>query len=112
MQRLLAADASGKGGASVKTLTLAPHIEAKRATHAVTCECLRHLLVIQELVEEAGLLTKFPRLSAPVAYVLVYDMLFGQPPRPIGAPERAVLSTRVSVLTVLGRGVQDAAAGF
>lgn len=96
IQRLLAADASGKGGASLKTLTLAPHIEAKRATHAVTCECLRHLVILRELAESTGILAKFPRLSAPVAYVLMYDTLFGQPPRPIGAPERAILTSKVS----------------
>ena len=37
VQQLLQADASGRGGASIKSLTLAPSIEAKKATHAVTC---------------------------------------------------------------------------
>ena len=71
-----AADAAQRGGASLKTLTLAPGVRAKAATHAVCCEtlkcaplcrvaaCLAELLtrlrtdlsVIQALCADAGLL--------------------------------------------------------
>ena len=36
-----AADAAQRGGASLKTLTLAPGVRAKAATHAVCCETLK-----------------------------------------------------------------------
>jgi len=39
--KLLAADAARSGGASVKSLTLAPHVVEKKATHAVTCNTLK-----------------------------------------------------------------------
>ena len=39
--KLLAADASKRGGASIKALTLAPHINAKKAVYAVTCQTLQ-----------------------------------------------------------------------
>lgn len=39
--KLLAADASKRGGASIKALTLALHINAKKAVHAVTCQTLQ-----------------------------------------------------------------------
>ena len=39
--RLLEADASRRHGASLKSLTLAPHIVAKKATYAVTCQVLK-----------------------------------------------------------------------
>lgn len=41
LARLLAASASRRGGTSIKALTLAPHIQAKKATYAVTHETLR-----------------------------------------------------------------------
>ncbi len=37
----LAADAARSGGVSVKSLTLAPHVVEKKATHAVTCNTLK-----------------------------------------------------------------------
>ena len=39
--KLLAADAARTGGASIKSLTLAPHVVEKKATHAVTCNTLK-----------------------------------------------------------------------
>ncbi|GLC76074.1 hypothetical protein PLESTF_001731700 [Pleodorina starrii] len=41
VQRLLEADSSRQHGASLKSLTLAPHVEAKKATFAVTCQVLK-----------------------------------------------------------------------
>ncbi len=41
VQRLVTADATKSKGASLKSLTLAPHIENKRATYAVTCQVLK-----------------------------------------------------------------------
>ena len=41
MQRLLTADETRSKGASLKSLTLAPHIQHKRATYAVTCQVLQ-----------------------------------------------------------------------
>ena len=39
--KLLQSDATRRKGVSVKALTLAPSIQAKAATHAVTCETLK-----------------------------------------------------------------------
>lgn len=41
VQRLLTADETRSKGASLKSLTLAPHIQHKRATYAVTCQVLQ-----------------------------------------------------------------------
>lgn len=94
---LVSAAQRGAGGAGIKSLTLAPDIEAKRATHAVTCECLRHLALIREVLARTGLLAAMPRLGEHEAQVLVYDLLLGQPPRPVGPAERAVLAQHVRV---------------
>ncbi|KAK9819564.1 hypothetical protein WJX81_004895 [Elliptochloris bilobata] len=76
--RLLAASAHGRGGASIKSLTLAPHVEHKKATFAVVCETLKCLPAIRAAVAGAGLLEAHPRLAPAAAYVLAYEVMFGQ----------------------------------
>lgn len=76
--RLLHADATRTQGATVKSLTLAPHIEHKRATFAVTVETLKYLPLLRPLVDGEGLLGDHPRLTPATAYVLAYELLLGQ----------------------------------
>ncbi|KAK2080655.1 hypothetical protein QBZ16_000509 [Prototheca wickerhamii] len=78
----------------MKSLTLGPHIQAKRATHAVTVETVRHLFLLRKVVAASGVLERFPRLTESVAYVLAYDALLGEGIRPIGGAERAVLKCK------------------
>ncbi len=91
---VLHADATGTEGASIKSLTLGPAIQAKKATYAVTCETLRMLPVIQQLVSTAELLGLDPRLSRETTFVLCYELLFGEGLRQKGPAERLVLSAR------------------
>ena len=51
--RLLRADGARRGGASVKSLTLRDGIAAKKATHAVVCECLKHVPLLREVLDDA-----------------------------------------------------------
>jgi putative methyltransferase len=51
--RLLRADGARRGGASVKSLTLRDEIAAKKATHAVVCECLKHVPLLREVLDDA-----------------------------------------------------------
>ena len=94
---LLRADESGGGGASIKSLTLGPAVTAKKATHAVTCETLRMLPVVRQAVEAAGLLQAHGQLPAATAYVLCYELLFGEGLRQKGPAERAVLGALPSL---------------
>ena len=52
--RLLDADGARRGGASVKTLTLAPGVAAKKVTHAVVCETLKHVPILKLVLADAG----------------------------------------------------------
>lgn len=88
---------------NMKSLTLGPHIQAKRATHAVTVETVRHLFLLRKVVAASGVLERFPRLTESVAYVLAYDALLGEGIRPIGGAERAVLKCKVGIV---GRGLR------
>ena len=92
--KLLHADATGKEGTSLKSLTLGPTIQAKKATYAVTCETLRMLPVLRVLVTSSGLLRQDPRLSQETAFVLCYELLFGEGLRQKGPAERLVLCAR------------------
>lgn len=54
--KLLAAAETRTSGATIKSLTLAPHIVHKKPTFAVTCETLKHLLLLKQLLAEVGVL--------------------------------------------------------
>lgn len=162
VRRLLEADASKRGGVTLKSLTLAPHITAKKvrcivvavganslawpccvplwnlhscpqcaahqgrrgiqpgctarpwtrctpstpaltlrlcaplqATYAVTCEVLKHLAVLQQLLEATQLVERGRGLTQPAALVLAYELLFGEGVRATGPAERAVLQRKV-----------------
>lgn len=61
-----------------QSLTLAPHVEHKKATFAVVCETLKRLPAIQAAVTDARLLEAHPRLQPATAYVLAHEIMFGQ----------------------------------
>ena len=94
VQQLLQADASGRGGASIKSLTLAPSIEAKKATHAVTCQTLKLLPILKQLLEDSSLMQQHLHLQPETAYVLVYEMLFGEGLRRRGPAEKAIMAAK------------------
>ena len=83
--------------------TLGRHITmvptALQATYAVTIEVLKHLPVLQRLLEDTQLLEGGGGggLTQPAAYVLVCDLLFGEGLRPTGPAERAVIKRKVRV---------------
>lgn len=79
-----------KRGANIKTLTLGPKIIAPKATFAVTCQVLKHLPILREVVDAAGLLAQHTKLQPEAAFVLAYEELFGQGLRATGPAERAV----------------------
>jgi 25S rRNA (cytosine2278-C5)-methyltransferase len=91
--RLLNADATGRDGVSLKSLTLAPHINNKKAVYAVTIETLKHVPVLEQLVERANVLAAAAGLTSPVAYVLIRELLWGSEElQPLGPAEKAILS--------------------
>ena len=85
---------TGYGAGTLKSLALAPEIQAKQATYAVACETLRNLDLLKRVTASTGLLGKYPRLSPHAAYVLLYDLLLGQGLKPHGPAERAILAER------------------
>mmetsp|Transcript_40301 Transcript_40301/g.89498 ORF Transcript_40301/g.89498 Transcript_40301/m.89498 type:complete len:538 (+) Transcript_40301:127-1740(+) len=78
VERLVEADASKSKGASLKSLTLAPNIVNKRATYAVTCQVLKYLVTLQDVVTRAGAAELLEELGTYTTYVLAYELLLGQ----------------------------------
>lgn len=108
ISKLLQADATGTRGASIKSLTLAPAVQAKKATHAVTCETLRMLPIVRQLISKAGLLEQHSRLSPSTAYVLCYELLFGEGLRSRGPAEAALTAAETTLQDKLASMLQEA----
>ena len=66
-----------------------------QATYAVTCQVLKHLPVLQQLLERTQLVEGTPGLRRETALVLACDLLFGERFRGTGPAERAVLAHKV-----------------
>jgi hypothetical protein len=64
--RILGARRSGGKVGSLKSLTLAPDVKEKKATHAVVCKALEHLSIIDKLIQSVGLLDANPSLPHEV----------------------------------------------
>ncbi len=128
LSKILASDANKRNGKTIKSLTLAPHIKAKKAVYAVTCQTLSckyatkscnlctqarvnsgssfvmtwqqamwqtcentfavaDLPVIQQVLSKTTLLN-VEQLRPAVAFVITYELLFGQ----VGLMQKELLS--------------------
>lgn len=65
--RLLSAAETRTAGATIKSLTLAPHIVHKKPTYAVTVETLKHLPLLKALLAAAGLLQQHQQVGSDAA---------------------------------------------
>jgi hypothetical protein len=61
--RLLAAAETRTAGATIKSLTLAPHIVHKKPTYAVTVETLKHLPLLKAVLAAVGLLQQHQQVG-------------------------------------------------
>jgi putative methyltransferase len=64
VSRLLDAAEHRTSGATIKSLTLAPHIVHKKPTFAVTCETLKHLPLLKQLLADINLLEQEQQVLA------------------------------------------------
>ena len=82
------------GKASVKSACLSQEVQNKRATYAITVECLKYRTILQALAADTGLAAAFPDIRSSVLYVLIFELLLSKSKklRGGGVPIRAVLS--------------------
>ena len=104
VSRMIQADATGKHGTSLKSLTLGGnvHVKQKRAVYAVTVETLKYYTVLEALVQGVGGLES---LSVPTACVLVKEVILGSgfSKQWVGPAERLVLAKEDALKAVLDR---------
>lgn len=96
LSKILASDTNKRNGKTIKSLTLAPHIKAKKAVYAVTCQTLSHLPVIQQVLSKTTLLN-VEQLRPAVAFVITYELLFGQGCRIKGKAEKAIFGLKAEL---------------
>ena len=88
--RLVEADATGKHGVSLKSLTLGKNVRQKKAVYAVTVETLKYYSVLKSLVSEVfG--CEYGGMSEATLCVLVREIVLGDGLSRIGRAERLVL---------------------
>lgn len=104
VSRMIHADATGKHGVSLKSLTLGGNVHArqKKAVYAVTVETLKYYTVLEALVRGVEGLGS---LSLPTACVLVKEVVLGSgfSKQWVGPAERLVLAQEAALKIVLGR---------
>lgn len=104
VSRMIQADATGKHGVSLKSLTLGGNVQArqKKAVYAVTVETLKYYTVLEALVRGVGGLGP---LSVPTACVLVKEVVLGSgfSNQWVGPAERLVLEKEAALRGVLER---------
>ena len=87
--RLVEADATGRHGISLKSLTLGSNVKQKRAVYAVTIETLKYYTVLKDLASNVGV-QDFP-MSESTCCVLIKEIVLGSGLSRLGVGERMVL---------------------
>ena len=109
--KLVEADETGKGGVTLKSLTLAPHIKQKKAVFAVTVETMKYFSILKQLCQDVGLLDGGVLNSASLC-VLVKEILLGEGLSRVGPAEKYVMSKETELRRALSNlltehGVED-----
>ncbi|XP_024364963.1 25S rRNA (cytosine-C(5))-methyltransferase NSUN5 [Physcomitrium patens] len=100
---LLKGDADRRASASMKSLIYAPSVVAKKATLALTCQTLKYLPVLKEVIAFTDLLSGKKKMPVELVYVLVCDLLFGQDVTDTGDAEKQVLTRKSALRSALAR---------
>ena len=117
---MIQADATGKHGVSLKSLTLGEDVGAKqkKAVYAVTVETLKYYTVLAGVVEgvknnKSSSDTLLGRLSMPTACVLARELLLsdGFSERFVGPAERIILDNEVALRAGLAAVVEARGGG-
>lgn len=103
-------ESSGSNHLNLKSLTLAPHIENKKAVHAVTCEVLKNLSTIKEVIARTTEMNDvMEAIGSYNTYVLVYEVLMGQGlgRQRKGPAEKAVHAQKCTLKSTLDKMLQE-----
>lgn len=103
LHTILQGDATRHATASIKSLIYQPSIRNKKATMALTCQTLKYLPIIKEVLENSGLLKSKSKVHTELLYVTTFELLFGKELVASGGVEDFVLSRKNSLRAALAR---------
>ncbi|XP_059453103.1 25S rRNA (cytosine-C(5))-methyltransferase NSUN5 [Corylus avellana] len=87
LRTVLEGDARRRAVGSIKSLIYRPSIRNKKGTFALVCETLKHLPIIKDVLEAAGLLKGKWKRQEELIYIITYDILFGKAVSLVGDAE-------------------------
>ncbi|KAG5030843.1 hypothetical protein JHK82_014447 [Glycine max] len=88
---VLEGDAKRRALASIKSLIYQPSVRNKKATFALICQTLKHLPIINYVLEAASILNSKWKRQRELIYIIVYDILFGQAVPLVGDAEKFLM---------------------
>ncbi|GMG99143.1 hypothetical protein Nepgr_000983 [Nepenthes gracilis] len=91
LRTVLQGDATRRAVGSIKSLVYSPSVRNKKATWALVCQTLKHLLLIKDVLQVAGLLNRKWKRQEELMYIITYDILFGKEISSHGTAEKFLL---------------------
>lgn len=91
LKTVLEGDAKRRALASIKTLVYHPSVRNKKATFALICQTLKHLPIINDVLQAAKILNTKWKRQQELVYIIVYDILFGQEVPLVGDAEKYLM---------------------
>ncbi|KAL8166508.1 hypothetical protein V2J09_008007 [Rumex salicifolius] len=103
LRAVLHGDARRRAAASIKSLVFSPSVRNKKATFALVCQTLKHLSIIKDVLEIAGVLNSKWKKQEELIYIIMYDILFGQEIVSYGVAEKFLLLKKTALQSALAR---------
>lgn len=103
LHKIIQGDVNRHAVASIKSLIYQPSVRNKKATMALTCQTLRYLPVINEVLENTNLLKTKGKVCTELLYITTFELLFGKELASSGGIENYVLSQKSSLRAALAR---------
>ncbi|XP_004501444.1 25S rRNA (cytosine-C(5))-methyltransferase NSUN5 [Cicer arietinum] len=91
LKTVLVGDAKRRALASIKTLVYHPSVRNKKATFALICQTLKHLPIINDVLQAASIINSKWKRQQELIYIIVYDILFGQGVPLVGDAEKYLM---------------------
>ncbi|XP_065849489.1 25S rRNA (cytosine-C(5))-methyltransferase NSUN5-like [Euphorbia lathyris] len=98
LQRVLQGDAQRRAAGSIKALVYSPSVKNKKATFALVCQTLKHLPIIKDVLESAGILNSKWKRQEALVFIIAYDILFGQEVSMLGGAAEKFLGRHKNAL--------------
>ncbi|PON71731.1 RNA (C5-cytosine) methyltransferase [Parasponia andersonii] len=101
LRLVLEGDARRRAVGSIKSLIYSPSVKNKKATFALVCQTLKHLCIIKEVLNEAGIVNNKWKKREELVYIITYDVLFGKAILSTGDAEKFIWQRKDALVSAL-----------